>query len=53
MFIELDITEAAISYTAGFEAPTASGSETSLEEKNGAATLALTVAAAAALVSLY
>lgn len=54
MHIELDITEAAISYSAGFEAPTASGSADDLEEMDAAAALVYSaVAAAAVLVSLY
>jgi len=54
MLIELDITAAAIGYSAGFQAPTASGSVTVTISVDGATALALSaVAAAAALVSLY
>jgi len=54
MMIDLEITAAAIGYSAGFQAPTASGSVTALIAMDAATTLALSaVAAAAALVSLY
>lgn len=54
MDITLDISSAAISYTEGFKAPTASGSPMDLEEMDAASALLFSaVAAAAAVASLY